>query len=133
MSKYERLLFPHGRAHVEADCWVAFVPYEGSKHYRAVINGTELTGYVERSEALRGRMQRLGLGDQACLAAAKIRGGGLMPDGRRRAYFVAVDMKRFPGRALQHEVVRRRRRGNLSGSKERWTRHLATARAQGLH
>lgn len=100
MLTYQRLLFPHGRVYVEADCTVAFVLDQWSHiHYHAVVNGTELSSYVERSAALMGRMKRLGIADQACLAAGKIRGGGTMPDGRPRDYFVAIDMKRFPGRS----------------------------------
>jgi hypothetical protein len=100
LFKYERLVYPHGRAHVEADCTIAFVPYAGTNQYQTFINGTELGAFVERAPALHGRMQRLGLGGQVCLAAAKICGGGLMPDGRRRAYMVAIDMRRFPGRGV---------------------------------
>jgi hypothetical protein len=99
LLKYERLLFPHGRAHVEVHCTVAFVHTLHTEGYGAIVNGTVLSSFVDRSEVLYRRMQRLGLGQQACVAAAQIRGGGLMPDGRRRGYFVAIDVKRFPGRS----------------------------------
>ena len=95
-DRLQALLAPHQDQWVLAGCVAALIPLEGKEGFAVQINGVELISSEFVLDGLRQRMTSAKLPIRVTTCGAIVQGGGLLLNGAKRGYGIALDIKPLP-------------------------------------
>jgi hypothetical protein len=101
-----KLLIPHHEQWIQADCVAALVPDVSGQIYSFMVNGVTLSSNLYESPKLHKLILQRKMLLLVTTCKARISGGGIMPDGRKRGYGIAFDIREFK----ELDVIERQRK-----------------------
>lgn len=91
-DRLQALLAPNNEIWIEVDCVAALVPDTDGRNFSLQVNGVTLSASLSESRRLHELMRQRHMGFLVTTCRARISGGGVMPDGRRRGYGIWFDV-----------------------------------------
>ncbi|MEI7867403.1 MAG: HNH endonuclease signature motif containing protein [Candidatus Methylumidiphilus sp.] len=109
-DQLQKLLIPYHEQWIEADCVAALVPDASGQIYSFMVNGVTLSSNLYESPKLHKLILQRKMLLLVTTCKARISGGGTMPDGRKRGYGIAFDVREFK----ELDVIERQRKQEKS-------------------
>jgi 5-methylcytosine-specific restriction endonuclease McrA len=109
-AKLQKLLEPNHDKWIEAECIAALVPNDKGNNFSLQVNGVTLSSSLYESERLKKLFRQKKMPLLVTTCNARISGGGMLADGRKRGYGIVFDVA-----ALRELDALRRQRSNEKG------------------
>lgn len=91
-DRLQQLLIPNNEKWIEAECVAALIPDPGGLNFSLQVNGATLSTSLSESQRLHKLMRQRKMRFLVTTCQARIVGGGIMPDGRKRGYGIEFDI-----------------------------------------
>lgn len=91
-DRLQQLLIPNSEKWIEAKCVAALIPDKVGLKFSLQVNGTTLSTGLPESQRLHKLMRQRKMRFLVTTCQARIVGGGIMPDGRKRGYGIEFDI-----------------------------------------
>lgn len=91
-ERLQQLLAPNSEDWIEAECLAALIPDAGGHNFSFQVNGISLSSSLSESSKLNKLFCQRKMRFLVTTCRARISGGGMMPDGKKRGYGIGFDV-----------------------------------------